>query len=220
MRYIGSEGGGIHGPPPARAGPARNDPDSADRRGAPCACLACAQSGARTAPALTPARARTGARRLRANKGRSTAGPERGMNTSRTRRTHALHRPRRRAVHPPGGLLPPLHGVRQCRRRRKPRTAIRGKAGRLFRTLRKADRMRPAGAALHRRAGAAHPHVVAAHRERRGADRARPAGAGLGCGGRQRLRLYHAPGAALPGGDRRAGRARRRNPRPALAGGA
>ena len=48
--YDRSEGRGIRGPLPARAGPVRNDPDSADRRGAPCIRLAHAQSGARTAP--------------------------------------------------------------------------------------------------------------------------------------------------------------------------
>ena len=38
--------------------------------------------------------------------------------------------------------------------------------------------------------------------------------------GRQRVGLHDAPGAALPGGDRGAGRTRRREPCPALAGGA
>ena len=61
--------------------------------------------------------------------------------------------------------------------------------------LRPPDRMRAAGAALHRRAPAPHPPVMETHRTRRGADRARQAGAGVGRGRRQRVRLHHAPGA-------------------------
>ena len=84
---------------PARAGPVRTDPDSADRRSASCACLARGQSGARTAPAPTCARART---QMRAIKGRSKAGPERRMNTSRTKEPppHVLSRP---SLPPPAG---------------------------------------------------------------------------------------------------------------------
>ena len=99
MCYDGCEGSGIHGPRPARAGPVRNDPDSADRRGASRIRLACAQLGARTAPAPTPARART---QMRAIKGRSDAGPALS-NASRTKGAaapHAPHRPRHRPLPP------------------------------------------------------------------------------------------------------------------------
>ena len=98
-------------PRPARAGPARTDPDSADRRGASCACLARAQSGARTAPAPTRARART---QMRAIKGRSDAGPA-SSNASRTKGAAAPH------AHHPACPLPPqatacTHFISACLR--------------------------------------------------------------------------------------------------------
>ena len=68
-------------PRPACADPARTDPDSADRRSMSSACLVRGQSGARTAPAPTPAGART---QMRAVKGRSTAGSALS-NASRTK---------------------------------------------------------------------------------------------------------------------------------------
>ena len=67
-------------------------------RGAPCGCLARGQSGARTAPAPTRARART---QMRAVKGRSTAGPERQMNTSRTKELPPMPFPDPTAPHKP-----------------------------------------------------------------------------------------------------------------------
>ena len=62
MCYDGSEGSGIHGPRPARAGPARNDPDSADRRGVSCACLVRAIRRANRAGADTRPRPHANAR--------------------------------------------------------------------------------------------------------------------------------------------------------------